>query len=539
MRVLRRLSSLGRLLAALVALAFVGTAAAMAAERAAIRADRARVEARLAEQAEAFAGAIRAWIEVGRAETAALGERLAEVSTDSDRIRLVNAFLADRPEFGRDVLVVAPGSNRAIGASPGVSRDRGALALCGSDAAVFPVFASVTGRDVTPARAFHAPLANCEPRLALGARAGRDDVVIVMASFHDAASRLAGARDRAVLVADAPPAQELSWDQQRLADIAKRGRTAIYEGERGEEILGARGDVGDGWHVLLEREATAFDDAGYGGDTSLLVGATLVAPLAAVFLILALFDIRRRRAHERAEIAKRAFFATVGHELRTPLTVLKGYSETLASRWDALDDSSRKMLIENLVPQTRRLGAVVEKLLFASNIQADAYVKPKPTAIDVVPRLHKVANDVAPLAPLHQFDVSIENDIPDVHGDSDALDRVLRELLDNAVKYSPSGGTIRVRARKTRRGVEIAVTDEGVGLPVNEKEIFEPLVQGEGVDTRVHDEGGAGVGLYIVRTLVRDMGGTVRAERLKPSGTRFIVTVRAESARRLPAASRS
>jgi two-component system, NtrC family, sensor histidine kinase KinB len=244
-------------------------------------------------------------------------------------------------------------------------------------------------------------------------------------------------------------------------------------------------------------------------------------------VLLAIFDARRRKAHARAEDAKHAFFATVGHELRTPLTILKGYSDTLTARWDSLSDDAKEMLVSNMAPAAQRLAGLVEKLILASNIQAEAYIKPVARPTPVPDILQQIAVRWRPLAPLHTFIVDVDPLLPEALADADALEQILQQLLDNAVKYSPSGGRVTLSAMRAKRGVEIAVRDEGVGLPQNAHEIFEPLVQGEAVDTRVHDEGGAGVGLFIVQTLVRDMRGSVRAEAQKPAGSRFVVTLRA------------
>jgi signal transduction histidine kinase len=293
-------------------------------------------------------------------------------------------------------------------------------------------------------------------------------------------------------------------------------------------LVGAYADAGDGWGVLVEQQAAHFDGNSDPSGQPVVIGATvLTAALAIVFILLAFFDRRRRAVYRRTDEAKHAFFATVGHELRTPLTILKGYSDTLTARWDSLSDDAKEMLVSNMAPAAQRMGALVEKLLLASNIQAEAYVKPVPRPTPIPDVVRRVVDRWRPLAPLHTFGVDIDPLLPEAIADADALEQVLGQLIDNAVKYSPSGGRVLVSATRSRKGVDVMVTDDGVGLPANVREIFEPLVQGEAVDTRVHDEGGAGVGLYIVRTLVRDMGGDVRAERREVPGSRFVVSLKA------------
>ena len=107
------------------------------------------------------------------------------------------------------------------------------------------------------------------------------------------------------------------------------------------------------------------------------------------------------------------------------------------------------------------------------------------------------------------------------------------------MKYSPAGGEVGLRIVPRGRWVDLVVEDEGVGLPSDYRSIFEKFVQGESVTKRVHDEGGVGLGLYIVRTLVEDMGGTVRAEPRSSQGARFVVSLRAAERDQRPTVSKA
>ena len=167
----------------------------------------------------------------------------------------------------------------------------------------------------------------------------------------------------------------------------------------------------------------------------------------------------------------------------------------------------------------------VDRLLIAADIQRGAHLRIEKEQIALVEAVDNVVDGFRPLAPLHGFVVDVPAEVT-VIGDRKALTQALDQVLDNAVKYSPAGGPVTVRARPTRRRVQLVVDDEGVGLPSDFSRIFEPLTQGEEVDSRVHDEGGVGVGLYIARALLEAMGGTVRAERRTPEpGTRLVVTL--------------
>jgi signal transduction histidine kinase len=183
------------------------------------------------------------------------------------------------------------------------------------------------------------------------------------------------------------------------------------------------------------------------------------------------------------------------------------------------------MLVESMAPQTQRQARVIEHLLTAASLQAGTYAKPVVSEVDLVGVIQQIVDEFEPLSPLHDFEVDVDQRVGYVSGDGTALNQVLGELVDNAIKYSPSGGTVFITARRVGRDVELAVEDEGVGLPKATRALFDAFVQGEDVDRRVHDEGGVGVGLYIARSLVTAMGGSVDAER-RPSGARFVVTLR-------------
>jgi signal transduction histidine kinase len=172
------------------------------------------------------------------------------------------------------------------------------------------------------------------------------------------------------------------------------------------------------------------------------------------------------------------------------------------------------------------LNRLVERLLVAASIKAETHTRPRVRGIDLAVVIEGIAEQFRPEAPLHSFEVKIEPRLPRVLADPQAIDQVLQHLVDNAVKYSPAGGTIRLLAHSGQRSVNVLVEDEGVGLPSDHAHIFDKFEQGESVTKRVHDEGGVGLGLYIVRTLVEEMGGSVRAEPRPVVGARFIVSLR-------------
>jgi signal transduction histidine kinase len=298
---------------------------------------------------------------------------------------------------------------------------------------------------------------------------------------------------------------------------------ARYDGEAGAGMVAAYAPVAGGWSVVLPRpragEVVTGDRATNAAAAALAV--VLVGAFAAVAILFLLLRARARNVEE----AKQSFLAIAGHELRTPLTVMKGFADLLVDRWDQVPDESRHSIVETISFQVRNLEHLVERLLLGAQLGAGVSPSISHQAVPLAPLLADTAAHHATLAPTHDFLVDAPGELQ-AWADRKALDHVLTNLVENAVKYSPNGGTVTLRATTARGArVRIVVEDEGIGLPNDLDAIFEKFVQREDVDTRTHDEGGVGLGLYIVRTLVEQMGGAVRAERRAPAGARLIVTL--------------
>lgn len=561
-RVARQLYGLGRLVLAvgLLAALWVGTVSGV--ERASHDADDRRASDRSAVAA-AFAGSVRDWLDAGRTEVVALSRSLGPAS---DLHAEIEAFLAQPRTFSRSALVFAgttvTGASARhavlVGLRPKPCTRTDETGATVTDTRLEELVAGTTQTSVpVVSQIFDLP-GGCRPAVGIAVAAG-SLVAVVLGEVSDVMSRLhagslltdAAASPPQSSGSEAPvppggtrillitgdlaleprfgvvpvPPRVASFAREAAADGPRRTRYRI--GDAGDaEVLAAFARVSAEWSVVLEQDAAVFDIE-LQNRPSLIVASVLTVVFAFVFALLALFDVRRTRAHRRAEVAKNAFFSIAGHELRTPLTVLKGFAETLSSHWDDVDDQQRRSLVERMVPQTRRLDRLVERLLVAASIQAETHTHPEVRQIDPSPALEEVAERFRADAPLHSFVVQAEAGVFRVHADPRAFDQVLGHLVENAVKYSPSGGRIWLSLVSGRRGVDVLVEDEGVGLPSDHRRIFDKFVQGESVTKRVHDEGGVGLGLYIVRTLVEEMGGLVRAEPRHPEGARFVVSLRA------------
>jgi signal transduction histidine kinase len=535
MRILRRLSPFGRVAVALAILAAVGFASIDTLNRAARQTDNRRSEDRRVV-AKGIADQIAPWLNEGVKEATSLAMG-------------GSADMALEGTFGSGAMVFESGSN--VGAASGLFRG-----LHGRSVAECPlvenddpeqvheflqtVEAVRAGASPGGVRLIEVMPGACGPAAAAFARSpdGRVAVVVddlaklttpsVVATGYEAEVRVlvvdpAGS----ILAPGRPPTPRPSYLDKlalRLRDAGDAPITLSYPSGPEGDVLGIAVAMPGGWGVVLEQDAATFAANPFDGPNRTAVGG-LIGALTAIFALVTWFDVRRRRAAGRAEAERNAFLAIVGHELRTPLTVIKGYTETLASRWDALDDSSRQMLVENMAPQAQRQARVVEHLLTAAAIQAGTNVKPVVEPLDPVPVIKGVVAEYERLAPLHRFRVEAERDLA-VQANSQALAQIVSELLDNAVRFSPSGGDIDLRVERRGRSVQLLVDDEGVGLPSDIDRLFVPFSQGEDVDKRLHAEGGIGVGLFIVRALVHELGGKVSASHREPRGARFVVELR-------------
>lgn len=557
----RRLLGFGRLalVVGLLAVLWIGTVNGV--ERASKNADERRASDRSAVAA-AFADSVRTWIDAGITEAVTLSHASGSLSGPRATVAL-ESFIAQPRQFSRSALVFAGRYVTAASArhtvltglqpKPCTRADETGATVADHGLEELVAAASSAATPIV-SQIFDVP-GDCRPAVAVAVSSGAQ-VAVVLGDLEEATSRLAAGSligdsteaggTRILLVTGdlaLEPRQGIVSVPPRVASfvrgVAAGGprRTRYAIGEQGDaEVWAASAPVNDVWSVVLEQDAALFDIE-LQSRPSLIVATVLTVVFGIVFALLAAFDSRRKRAHRRSEAAKNAFFSIAGHELRTPLTVITGFVETLSENWNELDVKRRRTLIDRLVPQTRRLDRLVERLLVAASIQAETNTRPQVREVDPLAVLERVAEHFRPEAPLHTIAVDAGSDITFALADERALDQVLGHLVENAIKYTPSGGRIGLSVVSGRRGVDLVVEDEGVGLPADRRRIFDKFEQGESVTKRVHDEGGVGLGLYIVQTLVEDMGGSVRAESRDPEGARFIVSLKASESARKSAAS--
>ncbi|MCW2901611.1 MAG: multi-sensor signal transduction histidine kinase [Streptosporangiaceae bacterium] len=228
-------------------------------------------------------------------------------------------------------------------------------------------------------------------------------------------------------------------------------------------------------------------------------------------------DFRDVSDAKALEEAKDLFLATTSHELRTPITVVQGFASTLVNRWDKLTDGDRRQAVATIAERAHSLGRLVENLLLGSRAGAGELTVTI-ERFDLARLLRAAVEGFRSLSDRHVVDLEISADLPEVSGDAMATDVIIGQLLENAFKYSPNGGTVLLRATVEGPDIVVTVEDEGVGIaPGDHDRIFERFVQGEAGDRRRF--GGIGLGLYIVKRLALAQHGDISARTRTCGGT--------------------
>lgn len=228
-------------------------------------------------------------------------------------------------------------------------------------------------------------------------------------------------------------------------------------------------------------------------------------------------DISRQRA---AEQIKDDFLSLISHEFRTPLTAIHGGAQLLATQGDVLDDDTRRELLEDIVVESGRLDRMLSNLLRVSEIMAGRFqATSEPLLIGTL--VQPIAAEFERRSPGFSFTIDIPHDLPLADGDPELFIQILRNLYENAVKYSPHGGTIRTTACRDGNWVSIRVQDEGLGIAPEYVQLVFERFRRPGADPTVR---GMGLGLYLSRLLVDAQGGRIHATSPGPGkGATFIV----------------
>ena len=330
----------------------------------------------------------------------------------------------------------------------------------------------------------------------------------------------------AVVVTDAG-SRILQWSPAAERILGRPAREAV--GLSCTEILGLhvgerRLDCSNGCPLvahsgeLYDQEAWRADDT---GRRQPLLVSTSVIPAqdgSPAEVVHSLRDVTRLK---QAEEAKTLFLATASHELKTPLTVIAGFAATLLSGTE-MEEGSKRQALEAINRRATDLTKIVDRLLLSSRIEAGR-VQVMAVSVDIVPLVVERVEAVR-AARGRTTVLEAPEHLPEVVADPQAVVTALDHLLDNAMKYSPGGDPVAVTLWADGGGVHLSVRDRGIGMdPEQVSRCFDKFWQAESSDVRRF--GGTGIGLYIVRSLVEAMGGTVAVDSTPGAGSRFTITL--------------
>jgi two-component system, OmpR family, phosphate regulon sensor histidine kinase PhoR len=239
--------------------------------------------------------------------------------------------------------------------------------------------------------------------------------------------------------------------------------------------------------------------------------------------ILVFHDLTRLKQLERT---REEFVANVSHELRTPLSLIKGYVETLLDGARTNPEVAERFL-KIIERNAQRLDLLIQDLLTISALESGR-IKLSPQPVELRPLVEKVFADLKP--PADSKSIALVNSLHSLTATADVnrLEQVLANLVDNAIKYGRTQGTVTVGGGKTGDGkIEIFVQDDGPGIPTEALDrVFERFYR---VDkARSREQGGTGLGLSIVKHIVQNHGGRVWVKSEPGKGATFFFTLPAE-----------
>jgi PAS domain S-box-containing protein len=284
-------------------------------------------------------------------------------------------------------------------------------------------------------------------------------------------------------------------DQPSWIDRVKRDGIVSEE----LELTGGNGQI-----ILVRMRAVALRNAN--GEATRIVGY-----------------VQDITGQKRLDQLKDEFVGLVSHELRSPLTVIMGAISTALSESDYLPPEETRQLLQDALWEAEALSHLLGNLLELARAQVDRislHVEPVNIRTTVQDTIERVKGQTKQ----HRFVVDIPAEISTVKADRLRLERILYNLLENAVKYSPQGGDIRVSARPNGEGMVVGVADNGVGLsPADQDRIFGLFERIE--DTRPSEAGGVGLGLVVCQRLVEVHGGRIWVESEPGHGATFYFTL--------------
>ncbi len=310
----------------------------------------------------------------------------------------------------------------------------------------------------------------------------------------------------------------------RVEDASGVHHDEVIRWARREPGMDLSQAVAGGWPLSEQSVLYVEGDLQHVSGSTLSVGITY-APLfddnRQLHNVIA--NVRDITKFREAEAAKTIFISMISHELKTPVSVIKGYATTLSRddvEWDRATVHNGLRVIDE---EADKLNDLIENLLDATRLQLGTFrLHFGPVALDEL--AEKLAEKFRTQTAIHTIETDFPDDFPVVQGDDRRLSQVLANLLSNAIKYSPEGGRISIGGRVAEDSVQVFVSDEGIGLtPEQQGLLFQRFYRADNALTRQTQ--GAGLGLYIARSIVEAHGGHISVESEPGKGTTFTISM--------------
>jgi len=250
-----------------------------------------------------------------------------------------------------------------------------------------------------------------------------------------------------------------------------------------------------------------------------LVALSGIVVIAGLAVILVAAERERKLSNLKSD-----FVANVSHELKTPLSLVRMFGELLQSG-RVENDEKRRQYLQIIVSESERLGALIENVLDFAKVERGkaAYEYTEQSVGDVVARAIEACRVRAERDGI-ALELQVDSLLPPVELDERAIEIAVINLVDNALKYAPDGKTVSVALKQRADTLEIRVTDQGPGIPIEDRRrIFERFVRGKtalGKQVR-----GSGIGLALVKHIAEAHGGSISVEEALPHGSTFVLTL--------------
>lgn len=376
-------------------------------------------------------------------------------------------------------------------------------------------------------------------------RAGTDTAVDTATDAFGALQEAARRRPDVIVcdVALGGPGSDGAELVRRLRTASPDSRVVAWTDERNPEEVARTLEAGAAGYLLKDDDPTEVVRVVHAVHEGGVIVSAAVAHLLGDEMSRAFSDARAARSElirvkegvSRGSSSKADFLANISHELRTPVTVAKGIAHVLGN--PAVSDDERQEFLTQLQSSLDKLTAIIEEIITVAELERGTF------------QLNMAETDMTELVRHAVDEVGLQ--YPGVPVDAEVADRliavidgirigsVVRELLDNACRYSPPDQPVEVRARMLDEGVVVTVTDHGEGLDraVASRSFDEPFTTGEGILRK--EKAGMGVGLHLARQLIVEHGGILWTDPLPGGGTRASFCIPADGSAALQDASRA